>query len=203
MLLSDTEFAAVKPELVEDVLVRLRLLAKREAELLFREFRTLPGSLPDFSQRISLAINRCTDAIALELDNLPDDSEAYANMLPLVSQHMPEKLTDMAGHRLRERVPKEYLKRAIASTLASQIVYKEGVQFVEQHRDKHLGSLAFNYLEAEAAVGKVLETLDEAWANTPDGVSKEGAAESAALAREIVADGGVRAYLARHGGLAK
>jgi hypothetical protein len=82
---------AIKPELVRDVVVRLRSLALREAELLFREFRLLPGyhhgfhtsssrraivltrvllgSLPDFSFRISEAINRLTDAIADDLDS--------------------------------------------------------------------------------------------------------------------------------------
>jgi glutamate dehydrogenase len=195
MLLSEAEFTSVKKELVGDVLVRLRLLAKREAELLFREFRTMPGSLPDFSQRISLAINRVTDAIAEELDN--ETGGDYDSMLYLVKGHMPEKLTELAGGRLNERVPKEYLKRAIASTLASQIVYKEGVMFVEQHRDDHLGPLAFDYLKAEAAVAKVLTALDASWG--ADGA----ASEEAKIAREIVADGGVRAYMGRHGGFMK
>merc|ERR1719201_447901 len=38
MLLSEEEFLAIKTELVEDVLARLRELAKLEAELLFREY---------------------------------------------------------------------------------------------------------------------------------------------------------------------
>jgi glutamate dehydrogenase len=183
-------------ELVEDVLVRLRLLAKREAELLFREFRSLPGSLPDFSQRISLAINRVTDAIADDLDEHTGGD--YDSMMHLVKSHMPEKLTEIAGASLNERVPKEYLKRAIASTLASHVVYREGVQFVEQHREGHLGALAFDYLEAEKQVSKVLETLDQAWENGgKDGLLDE---EVATTARQIVEDGGVRAYMGRHSG---
>ena len=50
------------------MVAKLRDLAELEAALLFREFRSLPGSLPHFSERISNAINRVTDAIADGLD---------------------------------------------------------------------------------------------------------------------------------------
>lgn len=43
MLLSTSEFMEVKTELVADVLVRLRLLARLEAELLFRVYKKYPG----------------------------------------------------------------------------------------------------------------------------------------------------------------
>ena len=56
MLLSEEEFSEVKEELVADVLVRLRELARLEAELLFREFNYAAGALPHFSERISNAI---------------------------------------------------------------------------------------------------------------------------------------------------
>merc|ERR1712173_423176 len=43
MLLSKDEFMSVKSELVEDVLVRLRDIARSEAELLFREAKMNPS----------------------------------------------------------------------------------------------------------------------------------------------------------------
>lgn len=48
MLLSREEFLNVKPELVADVVVKLKNLARLEAELLFREFSNYPGALPHF-----------------------------------------------------------------------------------------------------------------------------------------------------------
>ena len=48
MLLSRDEFLFVKKELIEDVLVKLKHLARLEAELLFREFANYPGALPQF-----------------------------------------------------------------------------------------------------------------------------------------------------------
>merc|ERR1712088_396273 len=54
MLVDEAEFLSNKEEIVKDVLKRLRELASMEAQLLFREYRNYPGSLPDFSERIPL-----------------------------------------------------------------------------------------------------------------------------------------------------
>jgi glutamate dehydrogenase len=193
MLLSEPEFLAVKPALVKDVVVRLRALAAREAELLFREFRSLPGSLPDFSARISLAINRLTDAVADSLDEQTGGD--YSSLMYLVEGHLPETLNQVAGARVATRVPPEYVKRTIASVLACKVVYQEGVTFVEQHTDAHLAPLAFDYLKAETEVRGVLRALD--------GLEWGADAAAGAAARQIVKDGGIRSYLSRNGGFAK
>lgn len=53
-----------------DVLERLRDVARREAELLFREHRNHPATpLPFMSERISNAINSVTDAALKILDD--------------------------------------------------------------------------------------------------------------------------------------
>lgn len=57
-------------EIVPDVLDRLRDVARREAELLFREHRNHPATpLPFISERISNAINSVTDAALKILDD--------------------------------------------------------------------------------------------------------------------------------------
>merc|ERR1712050_312102 len=64
MLLSKDEFLGDKEEIVGDVLEKLRHSARVEAELLFREYRSNPSNqLPYYSQAISGAINRATDAV--------------------------------------------------------------------------------------------------------------------------------------------
>lgn len=195
MLLSHDEFLAIKPELVKDVVERLRSLAAMEAELLFREFRSLPGSLPHFSARISSAINRLTDAIAEDLDARTGGD--YKDFMYLVENHLPNKLSEVARHRLESRMPKEYTKRCIASVLACKIVYQEGVSFVEQHHDDHLATLAHDYLAAEAKVGDVLKSLEALdWAGA-------GGVDASDAAKQMIKDGGIRSYLARHGNLEK
>jgi glutamate dehydrogenase len=160
-------------------------LAKREAELLFREFRTLPGSLPDFSRRQSEAINRVTDAIAADFDERTGGD--YSKYMYLVEEHMPEKLTQVAADRLLTRVPKEYIKRTIASALASKMVYQEGSPFVEPHTDEHLAKLSFEYLVAEQKIRQVEKALDL--------LDWKGDEEAQRITKQIVRIGGVKSLL--------
>ncbi len=159
MLLDEAEIAAVKPAVVADVLARLRALAHAEATLLFREFANYPGALPAFSERISGAINAATDAVGAALD-----AEAAARaasgaatplhdaLLPLVRAHLPAALADAAWDRLEARVPAQYVRNAMASCVASKLVYTEGVHFVEALPRERLASLALDYVNAQARV---------------------------------------------------
>lgn len=65
----------------------------------------------------------------------------------LFHNHLPAKLDAEAGSLVSDRIPREYLKRGVASCLASRIVYQEGIQFVEQHDNHRLAPLAFDYLK--------------------------------------------------------
>lgn len=81
MLLTEDEFVDNKDQIVEEVLQKLRGMAKLEAELLFREYELYGGNLPGISQIISNAINHTTDALTVALNDLSaDDREA---LLPL------------------------------------------------------------------------------------------------------------------------
>merc|ERR1719482_1622512 len=86
MLISESEFLGIKEELVEDVLKRLRELARLEAELLFREYANYPGALPEFSERISRAINKAKEAVSNELAGMERGDSTYTDLLPLFLQ---------------------------------------------------------------------------------------------------------------------
>jgi len=192
MLLSDDEFHAIKGELVGDVLEKLRELARMEAELLFREFNNQPGALPFFSERISNAINRITDAITYHLDT-PEGEARMPELMHLVKGHLPKKLEAEAWERFEANVPSQYIKNAVASTLASRIVYREGIRFVEDRGEdarpeaaQRLASLAFDYLEAEGTVSNMLAMLEaSSWS---DETAKENALK-------MITHGGVRSFL--------
>lgn len=124
MLLSEEEFFDNKEAIVKEVLGKLRELAQMEAVLLFREFDNYYDglSLPEVSQFISNSINKTTDALTAALDGL---SEAEQQTLrPLFRNHLPATMAEIAFDRLDERVPSQYIKNAIASCLASKLVYK-------------------------------------------------------------------------------
>eukprot|EP00596_Hydrurales_sp_CCMP1899_P000433 CAMPEP_0119043108 /NCGR_PEP_ID=MMETSP1177-20130426/17647_1 /TAXON_ID=2985 /ORGANISM="Ochromonas sp, Strain CCMP1899" /LENGTH=989 /DNA_ID=CAMNT_0007010475 /DNA_START=132 /DNA_END=3098 /DNA_ORIENTATION=- len=96
MLLSKEEFMAIKKPLVDDVLVRLRLLARLEAELLFREYKNYPGALPHFSERISFAIGKVTDAVTDALADVQPSDPLFQSLLPLIRENLPDKLAEVA-----------------------------------------------------------------------------------------------------------
>lgn len=124
MLLSEDEFFDNKEKIVEEVLGKLRDLAKLEAVLLFREFDNYYEglSLPEVSQIISNSINKTTDALSTALDSLPEAKQH--TLLPLFQNHLPATMAEIALDRLDQRVPAQYIKNAIASCLASKLVYK-------------------------------------------------------------------------------
>mmetsp|Transcript_3860 Transcript_3860/g.5309 ORF Transcript_3860/g.5309 Transcript_3860/m.5309 type:complete len:1017 (-) Transcript_3860:1740-4790(-) len=97
MLLSKEEFMSIKQELVQDVLHNLRNLARLEGELLFREYKNYPGQLPQFSERISFAIAKVTDAITDALADVQPEDALFKELLPLIRDNLPKKLADVAG----------------------------------------------------------------------------------------------------------
>merc|ERR1719397_2220817 len=85
MLLSKKEFMNVKSEIVEDVLNKLRESARVEAELLFREHKLNPNlPMVHYSQAISGAINRATDAVVGALKEnynlIPEEMRTWLNL---------------------------------------------------------------------------------------------------------------------------
>jgi glutamate dehydrogenase len=158
MLLSEEEFFENKEAIVEEVLDKLRGLAKLEAELLFREAENYGEALPDVSQIISNAINAATDALSAALDTLPKEDQD--KLLPLFRQHLPKTVADLSFDRVHERVPPQYTKNAIASTLASKMVYKEGTRFIEALPKKKLAETALRYIRKEKEVLELMEELE-------------------------------------------
>ena len=159
MLLSEDEFFAHKDVIVEEVLAKLRGLAKLEAELLFREADTYEGSLPEVSQIISNCINSATDALSAALDTLSEEDREQ--LMPLFRAHLPKTLADLSFDHVHERVPDQYIKNAISSTLASKMVYKEGTKFIEAQPKRKLAEIALRYIQKEKEVAALMESLHD------------------------------------------
>jgi len=150
MCVSDDEFVALKQPYVEQVLERLRHMASLEAKLLFTESARNPTTpLPALSERISFAILRVADALATLMDTYAEDQELW----PIVSAELPPALA-ASEHKanLPKRLPWEYQKSTIVKSLASRLVYREGLTFVETMSDSRLPVFALSYLEQEQRV---------------------------------------------------
>jgi len=147
-LLTEAEFLANKPRFVAEVLVRLRSLARFEAELLFRERARNPSlQLPEVSVRLSRAMLRAQDAIEAVLDDLSESDRALADALVL--EHLPPVLRELAGDRVKSRLPVAYARSIVSSSLAARIVYREGLDWIAPLPDAALGRIAFRYLRGE------------------------------------------------------
>merc|ERR1712060_194438 len=161
MLLSEEEFLAIKDEVVEDVLKRLRELARLEAELMFREYQNYPGALPHFSMRISKSINRAYAAIRKKLADMQIGDATYQKLLPLfLEEHLPQKLATVAGDRVTERIPVDYLRNAFGKILASKLLYREGIHFLESQPENKLPELAMRYVTEEKRVRELIGDVE-------------------------------------------
>jgi glutamate dehydrogenase len=157
MLLDVDEFLAVKPRFVAEVLDKLRALAGSEAELLFREHRRTARPLPELSVELSRVINRAADAIAAGLDAL--DSRRAAQLFRVVERHLPAVLVERAGERLARQLPPAYVKATIASSLASELVYREGLDFLAPLDPTAILRTALAYLDASEETARLAAEL--------------------------------------------
>ncbi|KAI9981659.1 hypothetical protein PInf_009415 [Phytophthora infestans] len=158
MLLETDEFLAVKDELVVEVVDKLRALARVEAQLLFREYKKDPTSaLPPASERISRAITRVHDAVLAHFDDVCEEDQQI--LFTLIEEHLPPKLRELALDRVQQNVPLAYIRSIVASSLASKIVYREGLQFTEALPDSNLGNMALQYLKQEKKVQQLVKDV--------------------------------------------
>jgi len=159
MCVTDDEFVALKPRYVEEVLSRLREMAQLEASLLFAEaVRDASTPLPQLSERISFAILRVSDALAKLMDSYSEGRQLW----PLVCEQLPAALAASAhAPALPQRLPWEYQKSTIVKSLASRLVYREGLPFVETMSDARLPAFALAYLEQEQRVCALADAVGQ------------------------------------------
>ena len=155
MMLETPEFLAMKNQFVPEILTKLRAVAETEAKLIFREMRldeTKP--FPVVSAEVSAAITRLHDALDQHVGALSD--EEMAEFQHVLCDHLPGEATKSLIGKLRERVPRQYQNAIVACVLASRMVYKEGVRFIDSLPDEGLAKLALKYMQAERQIGEEL-----------------------------------------------
>lgn len=158
MLVPAEIFMEIKATFVSQVLDRLRVVARQEAEALFRAHRldrTEP--LAKTSVRLSRAINGLGDAIFARLSK--EGASAQQALMPLVREHLPSILLERAGEAAIQALPPAYLHRIMAARLAADIVYREGLSFVESLDAEAFGGLAFDYLKEARRVAALAEEV--------------------------------------------
>jgi glutamate dehydrogenase len=158
MLLSEGEFLAIKELFIRQVIIRLRELAALEAAALFREHRHQPdSSLPVLSDRLSNVIDYANDAIAEGIGHASEEQRRDLELL--VYEYVPAVLTERAGDTLFERLSTQYTQRVISTVLASRIVYREGMSYLDKMSSGQIAELAFRYFSAEQQMVNLVAEL--------------------------------------------
>ncbi|MHC5024259.1 MAG: NAD-glutamate dehydrogenase domain-containing protein [Planctomycetota bacterium] len=159
MLLSEDEFLGIKDRFVQEVVQKLRTLARREAELLARFHQYHPHvPLPEMSTRLSRVMIRAADAIEAAIENLHAAEPDLVRRLVL--DHLPPVLVEQAGERLWTNTPRPYLMWIMAKSLAARIVYREGIEYLEEMPRDAIARLASRYLALELERQTLIEALD-------------------------------------------
>lgn len=161
LLLSEEELLAVKPRFVLEVIERLRTAARLEAEQLYEARKRSPNT-PHFELGIVLSreINRLTDALAASFSKLEASDPALVE--EAVRSHTPPVIAQAAQDRLMTELPAAYRAQIVCSTIASRIIYREGLDYFRDTPDGHLAGLAIEYLRTES---RNQELVDEVLAS--------------------------------------
>ncbi|MAB83902.1 MAG: hypothetical protein CMJ24_10790 [Phycisphaerae bacterium] len=148
MLLSTEEFLRIKPVFVEEVLTKLRHLARLEAELLVGTWqRQKTKSMTSLCLRVSEVMIRAADAIESSIDDLGSDD--WDRLTQVVIDHLPPTLVKTAGDRLLSETPRPYLRWIMSKSLAARMVYREGCASLEAVSEDVIAPLALRYLQLE------------------------------------------------------
>jgi hypothetical protein len=152
---------------------------------LHSEFHNYPGALPHFSNMISEQINAVKDNVMAYLQDLPVDK--LLKLVPIFEEHLPETLLRLARDRITTRVPRPYLINAIASRVASQLVYSEGSVFVGTMPKDRMGEMALSYHQARSRVRALVAKFEKGTLT----------AEEKVIVQDMLQKGGVRAMMNR------
>lgn len=161
LILEDEEFAAIKEKYIEEVIQILRKKAKWEADLLFAEYLKWgkSKSLVELSMDISREINMVTDTL---LEQFTSDPERYLNndlFKNIILGHCPNILKEQYQERIFERLPTPHQIAILAANIASHIVYREGLGWLEKISEGQRFEAAMAYMSADQFAQHLIDSV--------------------------------------------
>merc|ERR1712117_237772 len=84
-----------------------------------------------------------------------------SNKRRLVEESLPKKLVEVAGDRLIDDLPEAYVKAMIAASLASKMVYAEGVDFVDGLSENVLAEAAASYINKTDLLRELIDQVQK------------------------------------------
>jgi glutamate dehydrogenase len=163
LTISDKEFLEIKPTYVSQVIDILRQKADLEAKLLFREFIRSGGrrTLVDLSMDISREINEVTDVLLDELTKREKDVERDEFFTDLVLTHCPKVLVEKYRMRILERLPLAHKIAILSAYMASNIVYREGLGWLDRIPVEQRYGVCLSYMKNDKLRGELMASVDK------------------------------------------
>jgi glutamate dehydrogenase len=158
MLMNEAQFLAIKPRYVEEVLTRLREIAQAEAVILLAESRRHPSvPLSELSTRLSRAINSGADAIKPAVASWRrEHGDLFREV---VLRHLPPELHRTCGERIFSDLPVPYLEWMVAKSVASRLVYREGIDFFASMDSDAVASVSLRYLQKSRDIRSLVDQV--------------------------------------------
>lgn len=129
LCLSDEEFLRHKEVLIREILERIKQCALNEARLLLSEHKKTGKPLTEISDDLSKRINYFTDQLLVHFETLSLSKDPQDPLIRCFLHYAPPTMSAQFQERLLSEIPENHKKAIIASHIASQLVYKRGMEW--------------------------------------------------------------------------
>lgn len=129
LALGDILFIENKEALVSELLERIKVCAANEANLLLNRHTETKQFLTDISDQISKRINQFTDQLLAFLENVELSKDPEDPLIKSYLNYCLPTLKNKFTEQLLNEIPDSHKKAVIACHLASQVVYKNGLNW--------------------------------------------------------------------------
>jgi glutamate dehydrogenase len=155
------EFAEIKDIYVKQVLQIIRHNADQEAKLLFREWLKNKNNtdLVKLSYEISTEINQAKDILLDKLNQLKDEELVVDKFNFVLFKHCPPILVEKYKDRILNRLPRAHKIAILSAHMASHVIYREGLNWLESMHPDQIFKVALDYIEAERDIEKMVAEL--------------------------------------------
>jgi len=162
LTLSNEEFLAIKNLYVQQVIEILRHKADQEAKLLFQEYSLQGGrkTLVELSMAISRQISDVTDIILENLTAREDEVLASTLYQEMIYRHCPKVLVERYQDRLLTRLPRPHQLAILSAYMASYIVYREGLGWLDGIPSDGRFEAARTYMDQDNFTGKLIHAVE-------------------------------------------
>jgi len=145
------EFLKFKDVYVQQVIDLLREKAGLEAKLLFREYahQSNKKNLVELSTEISTEINDVTDILSEGFHKEHDNILLDPIFQNLIFRHCPPVLGEKYREKVLKNLPKAHKIALLSSHIASYIVYKEGLGWINHVSECNRYRVAITYIRKE------------------------------------------------------